>query len=101
MVPPDAAQPVKLDWDAQRWKAPTYLVEDKGAEGLQSLLTVGGSTWMGSALGPVFSRLIAEAFAPAATRIATRAVLQAGADIDRALDVWFDDARAALLRLRH
>src|SRR3954447_26238828 len=30
-----------------------------------------------SALGPVFSRLIAEAFAPAATRIAARAILQA------------------------
>lgn len=121
---------------------------------------------MGSALGPVFSRLIAEAFAPAATRIAARAILQAEAagsggtlgsvlpgvgtvggafagfavgtgvdylfnkgrewverddfeatnrdalqavrdawaakaeeEIGRALDVWFDDARAALLRL--
>ncbi|MDO9712690.1 hypothetical protein [Paracraurococcus lichenis] len=159
--------PVRLDWDAQRWKAPTFLIEDKGAEGLQSLLTVGGSTWMGSALGPVISRLVAEAFAPAATRIAARAILQteaagsggtlgsvlpgigtvggavagfalgtgvdyllskgrewAGRDafeaanrdalqavrdawaakadeeIGRALDVWFDDARAALLTLQ-
>ena len=163
---PPAIGPARLDWDAQRWKAPTYLIEDKSVEGLQSLLTLGGSTWMGSALGPVFSRLIAEAFAPAATRIAARAILQAEAagsggtlgsvlpgvgtvggafagfavgtgvdylfnkgrewierdgfeatnrdalhavrdawaakteaEIGRALDVWFDDARAALLRL--
>ena len=166
LVPPGSTGPVRLDWDAQRWKAPTYLIEDKGAEGLQSLLTLGGSAWMGSALGPAFSFLIEDAFAPAAERIATRAILQAeatgsggtlgsalpgigtvggalagfavgigvdyllnksrewagresfeaanrdalhavqdawadkaDAEIGRALDVWFDDARAALLKL--
>lgn len=165
LAPPKTGQ-VRLDWDAQRWKAPTYIIEDKGVEGLQSFLTLGGSTWMGSVLGPMVSPLIAEAFAPAATRIAARAVLQAEAagsggtlgsvlpglgtvggafaglavgtgvdyllnkgrewaerdgfeatnrralhavrdawaakaeeEIGRALDLWFDDARAALLRL--
>jgi hypothetical protein len=166
LVPPDAARPVRLDWDAQRWKAPTYLIENKGAEGLQSLLTVGGGVWMGSTLGPVFSRLITNAFAPAAARVATGVIARVGAtssgavlgsslpgigtaigagiglaagfgvdylfnkgrewvgresfeaanrdalhavrdawaakaeeEIGRALDVWFDDARAALLNL--
>jgi hypothetical protein len=60
-----------LDWDAQRFQAPTYLLEDKAYDGIVSLAAVGaGGTFGALALGPVLDRALARAFAGLGERYA-------------------------------
>lgn len=48
---------VVLDWDAQRFKAPIYLTEDKAFEGIVSIATLGTSGTIGAlALRPAMQR---------------------------------------------
>jgi outer membrane lipoprotein SlyB len=63
--PPDGRMSeVVLDWDAQRFKAPAYLVEEKAFEGFVSLATVGtGGTLGALMLRPVVERATSRIFA--------------------------------------
>jgi hypothetical protein len=76
---------VALDWDAQRFQAPTYLMEDKAYDGIVSLAAVGtGGTLGAFALGPVVDGALARAFAGlgeryAATVASRVAMAEAGA----------------------
>ena len=166
---PDAAlAEARLDWDAQRWKAPTYLMEGRGFDALVGLGWAGAGGALGAAtLGPALDAALARAFAGAGARLAAQAAnrmalaqggaaaglafpaggpvvgaalgvaLGFGADylvnaaktrlerpafvaanrealdatiaawrdllarsLDQAIDAWFDDARAAVLRTR-
>ena len=37
---------VKLDWDAQKWKAPTYLMEDRAFDGVVGVgAAAAGAPW--------------------------------------------------------
>ena len=57
----DAAIDIRFDWDAQRWKAPTHLMEGGPADGIRSLLTIGaGGTLAGSVLAPIVTELASE-----------------------------------------
>ncbi len=62
----------KLDWDTQRWKSPTYLMEDRA---LGAIFGVGGiaasGTLGGILLGPSVNRTLSGIFQPLARRFAT------------------------------
>ena len=48
---------VKLDWDAQKWKAPTYLMEDRAFDGIAGIgAAAAGGTVGALALGPAHQR---------------------------------------------
>ncbi|MGH6942903.1 MAG: hypothetical protein ACREH6_01625 [Geminicoccaceae bacterium] len=164
---PAEAVRVELDWDAQKWKAPVWLAEDRPFDGLLGvgLMSVGagGGKVAGKALVPAFealarrasARVAARSTAALAGRISTSAAgagvgaplggvfgaflgFAAGAaldylgneadewmsrdafvaenraaldaieaewqtaiqsELDRTIDVWFDDTQALLLRL--
>ena len=50
----------KLDWDAQKWKAPTYLMEDRAFDGIAGLgIAAGSGTVGGLVLGPAMNRVMA------------------------------------------
>ncbi|MDA7947034.1 MAG: hypothetical protein MPJ78_06115 [Hyphomicrobiaceae bacterium] len=50
----------QLDWDAQKWKAPTYLMEDRAFDGIAGLGVAAGSGTVGAlVLGPVMNRVMA------------------------------------------
>ena len=52
-----------LDWDAQKWKAPVYLMEDRAFDGVAGLGTaVAGGTIGALALGPIMNQAMAQAF---------------------------------------
>jgi hypothetical protein len=54
---------VKLDWDAQKWKAPTYLMEDRAFDGIAGIgAAAAGGTVGALALGPALNRVIAQSF---------------------------------------
>ncbi len=54
---------LSLDWDSQKWKAPTYLMEDKAFEGVAGLGSAAAGGTIGAlALGPIMSRAMAQAF---------------------------------------
>ncbi|GBF27081.1 hypothetical protein MnTg02_02126 [bacterium MnTg02] len=63
---------VKLDWDAQKWKSPTHLAEDKAFEGIAGLGTAAAGGTIGAlVLGPAMSRAMAGTFAMLSRRFAT------------------------------
>jgi hypothetical protein len=63
---------VKLDWDAQKWKAPTYLMEDRAFDGIAGLgAAAAGGTVGALALGPAFNNMLAQSFGQLSRRVAT------------------------------
>jgi hypothetical protein len=63
---------VKLDWDAQKWKAPTYLMEDRAFDGIAGLgAAAAGGTVGALALGPAFNSVLAQSFGQISRRVAT------------------------------
>ena len=63
---------VRLDWDTQKWKAPTYLMEDKAFEGIAGLGVAAGSGTVGAlVLGPVMNRVMARSFGMLSRRFVT------------------------------
>lgn len=61
-----------LDWDAQRWKNPTYLMEDRAFDGIAGLGTIAAGGTIGAlAIGPAVNRGISGIFTPLARRFAT------------------------------
>jgi hypothetical protein len=63
---------VKLDWDAQKWKAPTYLMEDRAYDGIAGLgAAAAGGTIGALALGPAFDSVLAQSFGQISRRVAT------------------------------
>jgi hypothetical protein len=63
---------VKLDWDAQKWKAPTYLMEDRAFDGVVGVgAAAAGGTVGALALGPALNRVLAQSFAQLSRRVAT------------------------------
>lgn len=67
-----AMSQAKLDWDAQKWKAPTYLMEDRAFDGIAGLgRTAAGGTIGALALGPVANAVMARSFGALTARFAT------------------------------
>jgi hypothetical protein len=63
---------VKLDWDAQKWKAPTYLMDDRAFDGVAGLgAAAAGGTVGALALGPAFDGVLAQSFTQLSRRVAT------------------------------
>ncbi len=63
---------VKLDWDAQRWKAPVYLMEDRAFDGIAGLGYAAGGGAVGAlVLGPVAKRAMAQTFGALSRRFVT------------------------------
>jgi hypothetical protein len=63
---------VRLDWDAQKWKAPTYLMEDRAFDGIAGLgAAAAGGTVGALALGPAINDVLAQSFAQISRRVAT------------------------------
>ena len=63
---------VRLDWDAQKWKAPTYLMEDRAFDGIAGLgAAAAGGTVGALALGPAINGVLAQSFAQISRRVAT------------------------------
>ncbi len=61
----------KLDWDAQKWKAPTYLMEDRAFDGIAGLgRAAAGGTLGALVLGPAINRSMATAFGALSRRFA-------------------------------
>lgn len=61
-----------LDWDAQRWKNPTYLMEDRAFNGIAGVGRVAvGGTLGALTLGPAVNRGLSGVFMPLARRFAT------------------------------
>ena len=62
---------VKLDWDAQKWKAPVYLMEDRAFDGIVGIGTAAvGGTVGALALGPAINSVLARSFAQISRRFA-------------------------------
>jgi hypothetical protein len=69
---------VKLDWDAQKWKAPTYLMEDRAFDGVVGVGTAAaggtvGALTLGRAINGIAARSFGQMSARVATSLATRA----------------------------
>jgi hypothetical protein len=63
----------KLDWDAQRWKAPVHLMEGRSFDGAIGLGWAGAGGVIGAAtLGPAIDAVLARAFAGVGTRVAAQ-----------------------------
>ncbi|GBE43346.1 MAG TPA: hypothetical protein ENH05_04255 [Rhizobiales bacterium] len=63
---------VTLDWDAQKWKTPTYLMEDRAFDGIAGLgVAAGGGTAGALVLGPVMNRVMARSFGLLSRRFVT------------------------------
>ncbi len=63
---------VTLDWDAQKWKAPLYLMEDKAFDGIAGMgYAAAGGTVGALALGPVMNRIMARSFGLLSRRFVT------------------------------
>lgn len=62
----------RLDWDAQRWKAPVYLMEDKAFDGIAGVgYAAAGGTVGALVLGPVINRVMARTFGMLSRRFVT------------------------------
>ena len=72
-IPPATAiTNVKLDWDAQKWKAPVYLMEDRAFAGIAGIgAAAAGGTVGALALGPAINGVIARSFGQISRRVAT------------------------------
>ena len=69
---------IKLDWDAQKWKAPIYLMEDRAFDGVVGVGTAAaggtvGALALGRAINGIASRSFGQMSARVATSLATRA----------------------------
>lgn len=63
---------VKLDWDAQKWKAPTYLMQDRAFDGIAGIgAAAAGGTVGALALGPAINSVLAQSFGQLSRRVAT------------------------------
>ena len=63
---------VKLDWDAQKWKAPVYLMEDRAFDGIAGVgAAAAGGTVGALALGPAINGIVARSFGQVSRRVAT------------------------------
>ena len=63
---------VKLDWDAQKWKAPVYLMEDRAFDGVVGVGTAAAGGTVGAlALGPAINTIIGRSFGQLSARVAT------------------------------
>lgn len=63
---------VALDWDAQKWKAPTYLMQDRAFDGIAGVgAAAAGGTVGALALGPAINRVLAQSFTQLSRRVAT------------------------------
>jgi hypothetical protein len=66
------AAKVKLDWDAQKWKAPVYLMEDRAFDGVVGIgAAAAGGTVGALALGPSLNALLAQSFGQLSRRFVT------------------------------
>lgn len=72
-VPADTAlTTVRLDWDAQKWKSPTYLMEDRAFDGIAGLgKAAAGGTVGALVLGPAIKRAMGQAFGGLSRRFVT------------------------------
>lgn len=62
---------IRLDWDAQKWKAPTYLMEDRAVAGIAGLgQAAAGGTVGALVLGPAINRSMGAAFGALSRRFA-------------------------------
>jgi hypothetical protein len=63
---------VKLDWDAQKWKAPVYLMEDRAFDGVAGIWAAAvGGTVGALALGPALDGVLAQSFGQISRRFVT------------------------------
>jgi hypothetical protein len=63
---------VKLDWDAQKWKAPVYLMEDRAFDGVVGIgAAAAGGTVGALALGPALNGVLAQSFGQLSRRFVT------------------------------
>jgi len=82
---------IKLDWDAQKWKAPTYLMEDRAFDGVIGIGTAAAGGTVGAlALGPAINGILARSFGQLSRRVATSlgtrvALVQQGAVVGTAV----------------
>ena len=64
----------RLDWDAQKWKAPTYLMEDRAFDGVAGIGVAAGSGTVGAlVLGPAMSRVMSRTVGMLSRRFITTA----------------------------
>jgi hypothetical protein len=62
---------VKLDWDAQKWKAPVYLMEDRAFDGVAGIGATAAAGTVGAlALGPALNTVMAQSFGQLSRRFA-------------------------------
>jgi hypothetical protein len=63
---------IALDWDAQKWKAPVYLMEDRAFDGVVGVGTAAAGGTVGAlALGPAINGILARSFGTLSQRVAT------------------------------
>jgi hypothetical protein len=63
---------VKLDWDAQKWKAPVYLMEDRAFDGIAGIgAAAAGGTVGALALGPALNGVLSQTFGQLSRRFVT------------------------------
>jgi hypothetical protein len=63
---------VKLDWDAQKWKAPVYLMQDRAFDGIAGLgAAAAGGTVGALALGPALDGVLTQSFGQLSRRFVT------------------------------
>jgi hypothetical protein len=63
---------VKLDWDAQKWKAPVYLMQDRAFDGIVGIGTAAAAGTVGAlALGPSLNAVLAQSFGQLSRRFVT------------------------------
>jgi hypothetical protein len=66
------ATAVKLDWDAQKWKAPVYLMQDRAFDGIAGIGAVAAGGTVGAlALGPALNGVLAQSFGQLSRRFVT------------------------------
>jgi len=69
---------VKLDWDAQKWKAPIYLMEDRAFDGVVGVGTAAAGGTVGAlGLGRAINGIAARSFGQMSTRVATSLMTRA------------------------
>jgi hypothetical protein len=72
-IPPTTSMTnIALDWDAQKWKAPVYLMEDRAFDGVVGVGTAAAGGTVGAlALGPALNGILARSFGGLSQRVAT------------------------------
>jgi hypothetical protein len=76
----EKATRMELDWDAQKWKAPAYMIEDKAFEGVVGVGTVAvGGTIGVLALEPIITQAATSSFGAISRTFAASMATRAGA----------------------